>query len=137
MKLNPSFAEPYYNVGRVYQQRDEMAAAATLYQKALALDPNHVLAHNNLGLLYFHQGKPDQAKREYEKVLGPQDLPAEVLVPMFEEALRRDPKDRELRVMYARECLRRKLACAKDQFGVLASQEPDNTEFRQALDSLR
>ncbi len=175
MTLNPSFAEPYYNVGRVYQQRDEIAAAATLYQKALALDPNHVLAHNNLGLLYFHQGKHDEAKREYEaalridpahpavlanlellakvagesgkvevpawaqtsKVLGPQDLPTEVLVPMFEEALRRDPKDRELRVMYARECLRRKLACAKEQFGVLASQEPDNTEFRQALDSLR
>jgi superkiller protein 3 len=133
---NPDFAEAYYNLGRLYQKRAQAGADASLiaeavrcYTRVLELKPSHALAHNNLGLIYFHQGKPGDARREYEAALrldpncepakanvklldaparGPADashvpldqVPQEMLIRLYEDALRRDPKNTQIRQKY-------------------------------------
>jgi protein O-mannosyl-transferase len=103
--------------------------ATKCYERALALNPAHVLAHNNLGLIYYHQGKRNDARREYEAALrldpncepakanmrlldtpspGPagasavplSDVPREMLIRLYEDALRRDPKNAQIRQKY-------------------------------------
>jgi len=66
------------DLGRLHQQRGELAKAEPHYLRALALNPNHVLAHNNLGLLYHHQGRDAEARRllETARRLDPQCRPA-------------------------------------------------------------
>ena len=39
------------------------------YQKAIAINPDHASAHNNLGLVYVKQGKLDEAIAECKKAL--------------------------------------------------------------------
>jgi len=133
---NPDFAEAHYNLGRLYQKiaqsrRDDAleAEAVACYRRTLQLHPSHVLAHNNLGLIYFHQGRRDEARREYETALrldpncepakanlklldsppsGPADarsvpldqVPRETLIPLYEEALKRDPNNAQIRQKY-------------------------------------
>jgi tetratricopeptide (TPR) repeat protein len=133
---NPDFAEGYYNLGRLYQKRAQASTDASLiaeaircYTRVLELNPSHALAHNNLGLVYFHQGKPGDARREYEAALrldpncepakanlklldapsrGPADaspvpldqVPQEMLIRLYEDALRRDPNNAQIRQKY-------------------------------------
>ena len=103
-----------------------IAEAVKSYTRALELNPGHALAHNNLGLAYFHMGKPAEARREYEAALrldpecepakvnlklldapatGPagatpvptESVPPELLIRLYEEALRRDPSNAQIR----------------------------------------
>jgi tetratricopeptide (TPR) repeat protein len=133
---NPDFAEGHYNLGRLYQKmaqarRDTslVTEAVKCYTRALELNPSHVLAHNNLGLIYFHEGKVEDARREYETALrldpgcepakanlklldaspeGPagfkpvptDQVPRDVLIRLYEEALRRDPNNAQVRQKY-------------------------------------
>jgi tetratricopeptide (TPR) repeat protein len=39
------------------------------YKEAIALDPDFLWPHNNLGILYSDQGKLEEAKKEYEEAL--------------------------------------------------------------------
>ncbi len=141
--VNPDFAEGYYNLGRLYQKSAQAKADASLvtqaiacYTRVLELNPAHVLAHNNLGLIYFHQGKIGDARREYDAALrldpncqparanlrlldappaGPADarpmpadqVPREMMIQLYEEALRRDPNNKQIRQKYD-ELLRKK-----------------------------
>lgn len=133
---NPVFVEGYYNLGRLYQKRAQSTADASLieeaircYTRALALNSAHVLAHNNLGLIYFHQGRREDARREYDRALrldpncepakvnlklldapasGPGDaspvpldqVPQDMLIRLYEDALRRDPNNAQIRQKY-------------------------------------
>jgi tetratricopeptide (TPR) repeat protein len=133
---NPDFAEGYYNLGRLYQKRAQGGADASLiaeavrcYTRVLELNPSHALAHNNLGLIYFHQGRREDARREYETALrldpncepakvnmklletparGPADaspvpldqVPRDMLIRLYEDALRRDPSNAQIRQKY-------------------------------------
>lgn len=133
---NPEFAPGYYNLGRLYQKHaqerhDEamMREAERCYTKTLALNPNHVLAHNNLGLLYVSTGRATQARQEYEAALRldpncaparknlalldaspasagdantvPADqVPPELLMQLYEQALQRDPGNAQIRQKY-------------------------------------
>jgi protein O-mannosyl-transferase len=133
---NPDFAEGYYNLGRLCQKtaqakRDAslMDEAITCYRRTLQLNPSHVLAHNNLGLVYFHQGKAAEARKEYETALrldpncepakanlklldappsGPADarsvpldqIPRDMLLQLYQEALKRDPNNKAIRQKY-------------------------------------
>jgi protein O-mannosyl-transferase len=133
---NPDFAEGYYNLGRLEQKLAQARGDASLaeaalacYKRVLELNPTHVLAHNNLGLLYFHAGKTDAARKEYETALrldpacrpaaanlklldaprpGPagttfestDQVPRELLIRLYEQALGRDPKNQQIRQKY-------------------------------------
>jgi superkiller protein 3 len=43
--------------------------AAAAFQRALELDPNYALAHNNLGIVLEAQGKRPEALRQYRLAL--------------------------------------------------------------------
>jgi len=130
---NPDFAEGHYNLGRLHQKMARttmdgqlIAEAVKSYTRALELNPGHALAHNNLGLAYFHMGRPAEARREYEAALrldpecepakvnlklldapatGPagatqvptESVPRELLIRLYEDALRRDPSNAQIR----------------------------------------
>jgi len=61
----PDVARFHYNLGRTYTEMRRHDLALVQYEGALALDPRHVLALHNLGLLtYFERTDGDRA-REY------------------------------------------------------------------------
>lgn len=133
---NPDFAEGYYNLGRLKQklaqekgERALVDEAIRCYTRVLELNPTHILAHNNLGLIYFHEGKIDAARKEYETALrldpackpaaanlklldaprpGPagttfetsDQVPKELLIQLYEQALKRDPTNKAIREKY-------------------------------------
>ena len=65
LQLNPLDDSYYHNLGWLYwflQQRDQ---ALNCFQKAISIDGSTALYHVSLALFYEHQGKKDDAHREY------------------------------------------------------------------------
>src|SRR3990170_301983 len=57
------------NLGASLLQQAKVGEAIAEFQKAVALDPDNLLAHNNLGVLYDKKGLYAEAIREFERVL--------------------------------------------------------------------
>jgi Flp pilus assembly protein TadD len=47
----PSSAEPYYNLGIVYEARNDLEEAKQSYQKALEINPDHKKSEEHLAKL--------------------------------------------------------------------------------------
>ncbi|MDH4330889.1 MAG: hypothetical protein OEV93_05055 [Candidatus Moranbacteria bacterium] len=61
-----------FNLGRIYQTRgkgEDESNAKKVYNYILAVDPNHVNANFNLGVLFEKTGEKDAAIERYQKVL--------------------------------------------------------------------
>ncbi len=54
IQMKPDFAEAYYDLGMVYQQRGDVARAVESYEKALEIDPELAHASCGLGVLVFN-----------------------------------------------------------------------------------
>jgi tetratricopeptide (TPR) repeat protein len=76
IRLNPDFADAYFQLAKLYLKTDSKAAEENLL-KCLAHDPRHPSAKYELGRLYLRTGRRDQgrqlleefaAEREEEKV---------------------------------------------------------------------
>ncbi len=52
-----------------HQQNGNLAAAEALYQTVLQADPAHADAHNNLGIIQFGKGQPEEAAACYRRAL--------------------------------------------------------------------
>ncbi|MCR5724149.1 MAG: tetratricopeptide repeat protein [Treponema sp.] len=63
-KLDPNNADNFYNVGKIYEQKNHADLALGFYQKAISLNKKHVKAHAGLGLLLFRAKQIDTAKKE-------------------------------------------------------------------------
>lgn len=69
-KPKPSVhAEDYYERARHFHKVSRLEHARMSYQKALMLDPGHVCALNNLGVLYIQQGNYVDAQRSLEDAI--------------------------------------------------------------------
>ncbi len=68
--LNPADASAHYNLGLLYQQRGEAAAALASFQRAIEIDPQEIDAHYQLGRLAREQGRYEEAIRHFENVVG-------------------------------------------------------------------
>lgn len=67
---NPSIARFYYNLGRTYTASGDHVEAKTCYEKAVRVDPEHILAIHNLGLVnYFELHRPVVARKYFEDLL--------------------------------------------------------------------
>jgi len=75
-----TFVEAWVNLGGIWDNRADMMApiterqartakAASMYQKALAIDPRDAKARCNLGALYMRDRKTELAKKEFTTVL--------------------------------------------------------------------
>ena len=74
MKAQPAMSEATRtfvenDLGRIYLEREEFSAAQEEFQAALRLNPDYVLAHNNMGVLLIRQGKPAEAVRWLETAI--------------------------------------------------------------------
>jgi protein O-mannosyl-transferase len=65
-RLQPDYADAYYNLGRTYADLGRLDESVPHYRRALALRPGFAEAHNNLGLVLSQQGHEDEAMAEYE-----------------------------------------------------------------------
>jgi hypothetical protein len=67
LEINPGNPDVFCDMGySLYLQRKLDAAERNLKQ-ALAIDPNHHRAHNNLALVLAHTDRPEQALSEFRK----------------------------------------------------------------------
>jgi len=62
-------AQRYREAGLEYQRIGNLAAAMSLYQKAIVVDPSYAVAYNDLGVIYEAQGNPQRAEESYLKAI--------------------------------------------------------------------
>jgi tetratricopeptide (TPR) repeat protein len=66
---NPQDPAPALKLANYLYDRQQFEQAIEWYQKVIALDPNNVDAHTDLGTSYFSAGRPQEALREFRKSL--------------------------------------------------------------------
>jgi len=71
--LNPHDADAQYQLGLIYQQRRNYAAAIERFKKAVAIDPREVDAHFQLGRIARMQGRLEDALEHFQAVLDIDD----------------------------------------------------------------
>lgn len=65
----PEAAEPYYNLAVTLHALDRGGEAIPIFEKAIALDPDHIASRYHLAGLYAERGKLAEAKIQLETVV--------------------------------------------------------------------
>ncbi len=74
--VNPVYAEALNNLGGIHEQRRELEQALELYRRAAASRPTFRLAGFNAGRMLVALGRPEEAGREFERLVPPRDAEA-------------------------------------------------------------
>lgn len=64
-----NLAEEHYNLGMVYDRQEKFDRAIQEYNKAIELQPDHVMAHFRMALVYQNQGVIEKAEEKYLEVI--------------------------------------------------------------------
>ncbi len=68
LKFEPNSDEAYFYIGASYQDQKQLDSAILNFEKCLSLNPNNVLAHLNLGMLYdYHRNNFKLAEEHLRK----------------------------------------------------------------------
>lgn len=69
---DPTFADPFHGLARAYQDMNQLDQAIEVSKKIAELEPNDVLAHTSLSILYQKKGMIPEAEAEANKarILG-------------------------------------------------------------------
>jgi tetratricopeptide (TPR) repeat protein len=68
LKAEPNSDEAYFYIGASYQDQKQLDTAILNFEKCLSINPKHVLAHLNLGLLYdYHRNNLKLAEEHLRK----------------------------------------------------------------------
>jgi tetratricopeptide (TPR) repeat protein len=68
LKIEPNSDEAYFYIGASYQNQKQLDTAILNFERCLALNPNNVPAHLNLGTLYdYHRNNLKQAEEHFRK----------------------------------------------------------------------
>ena len=105
-------AQPHYMLGCAFEDLGRTEEAARAYREALALDPRHAKAANNLGALRQLAGDLEQAKQYYEQAVAADPALFQALInladlhkrlgsasraiPWLRKALEREPRHPDL-----------------------------------------
>src|SRR5207245_6474638 len=75
IRLEPNYADSYYNRGNVLFAKGRIDEAITDWEKTLQLQPNDADAHTSLGNAFLRQGSFKDAIAQYEMAvaLAPED----------------------------------------------------------------
>ncbi len=76
----PSAEDLLYNAAREAHAQGETKRAIAIYRELLGLEPNHVRARNNLGLLLDQTGDHEDALHELQRCLNAEPNNPQVLV---------------------------------------------------------
>ena len=129
------------NLGLIYMSRGDLADAEKLFRAELRINPSYDKAHFNLGLALARQGRVPEAAASWTEALrlnpGNSDaragldqaesgsgaasatpamlenVPTDVLVRLYEEALGRDPTNEAIRRAYREMCQQRRVTCTE------------------------
>jgi tetratricopeptide (TPR) repeat protein len=69
LRLDPSLAIAYTNLGNIRFRRGDEAGAVTLYRRAIEVDPHQPEAHYNLGYVLLERGDAKEATSYFERAL--------------------------------------------------------------------
>jgi tetratricopeptide (TPR) repeat protein len=69
IRLDPTLASAYYNLGNAYMIQGQPNEALAQYQRAVEVRPGYAQAHNNLGGLLQLLGRHDEAANQYRLTL--------------------------------------------------------------------
>ena len=109
----------FYEQATVLAKESKFAEAIELYQKALKINPNFVMAHNNLANVYLLQKDFDRSITHYSKAIE--------IAPDFTEACY------NLGVLLTRQG---KIEQAIEQYRRTLENNPNHTKARRALQNL-
>jgi tetratricopeptide (TPR) repeat protein len=70
ISLNDEFGPAYYNLGCMYQYKDEFQKAEDAYLRAIELTPTNDRIYNNLSIVQQKLGKDELAEETYQKAIG-------------------------------------------------------------------
>ncbi|MBW1963295.1 MAG: tetratricopeptide repeat protein, partial [Deltaproteobacteria bacterium] len=100
-------------------ERGDISEALKAFEKAARMDPNLAAAHNNMGVLYWHAGKPQKA------------------LAHFKRAVEVDPYDRNT-VLNCGEALQgfQRYESAKNVYAAYLKKYPKDNEIKAALSDL-
>jgi Flp pilus assembly protein TadD len=72
LEVNPAMLDAMHGLIRALQEQGEFDEAITVAQRLLQIDPEEVLAHTSLSILYQHKGMIAEAEAEAlkAKLLG-------------------------------------------------------------------
>jgi Flp pilus assembly protein TadD len=72
LEADPSMLDAMHGLIRALQEQGNLDAAITVAQRLIQLDPDEVLAHTSLSILYQHKGLIPEAEAEalQAKLLG-------------------------------------------------------------------
>lgn len=68
--LNPADASAHYNLGLIYQQRQEFEKARASFERAVEIDSEEVDAHYQLGRIARTEGRLPDAIKHFEQVVS-------------------------------------------------------------------
>jgi tetratricopeptide (TPR) repeat protein len=69
-RMEPRNSDVLYALGRCYYSKNRFLDAAKMYAEVLAIQPNHLKAEENLGLVYDAINRPDMAEEALRKAAG-------------------------------------------------------------------
>ena len=67
IRIDPSLAGPYYNMGIILKRLGRIGEAVECYKKAILLKPDYVQAYNNLGIVYKDRKQYENAIEMFTK----------------------------------------------------------------------
>ncbi|HXB56816.1 MAG TPA: tetratricopeptide repeat protein [Vicinamibacteria bacterium] len=120
IEINPTYDKAFFNLGLALEREGHPEEALSSWRQAVALNPRNDEARSRLAAVetQIKSGTAPGSPAEASPVAVDQ-VPTDVLVRLYEEALRREPKNRKIREAYADVCARRGLPCAKEQQEIL------------------
>ena len=69
IEKDPSYPQPYNNLGALAEQAGDLAAADSLYRSAVRLDPNYAAALFNIGNRFYQAGATDSAEAYFRRAV--------------------------------------------------------------------
>ena len=70
MNIKLKKAEDFFKLGNSLRDNGKLDDAVKNYKKAIELNPNHSLAHNNLGVIFINLGKTNEAINNFQKTIN-------------------------------------------------------------------
>jgi tetratricopeptide (TPR) repeat protein len=105
LKSEPDSDEAYFYIGASYQDQKQLDTAILNFEKCVALNPNNVMAHLNLGILYdYHRNNFKAAEehlRKAKELGGAEKYSPELLQATIQDLQDRAKANSILKVLFA------------------------------------